>query len=256
MDVSVKPESAGSGSCCPCCGVPTKRLFAPGHDARFKGQLARAAHEAGSFDDAKVDYFVPGVPGGPTGMTVTEAVSRVDAVLHTDWAAKIAKSVDRLAGKPSDTPVRERSRKASPSKMPTRSRSGSDRSLDRQDTSLDRQDISDPSADAAARRERYLQERARDEASRAKADERVSALMDRLDSQPKTGEWGWYRPAAPTEAQRTVRFPARVHRTYRAEGIFGVDLLIVKTSDDGAITRELVLDVLPALWMRDPDAKS
>lgn len=87
--------------------------------------------------------------------------------------------------------------------------------------------------------------------SRDWSDEKIEDLMDRLSSHPLTGQWGWYRPAAPTEAQRTVRFPARVYRTYRDQGVYGVDLLVIRP--DGR--RELVLDVEARLWVRDETAK-
>lgn len=83
-------------------------------------------------------------------------------------------------------------------------------------------------------------------------DEKIDDLMSRLERYPLAGQWGWYRPAAPTEASRVDRFPARVYKTYRSEGVFGVDLLVVRP--DGA--REVLADVSAELWVHDETAKS
>lgn len=243
-------------SVCPCCGTPTRRLFAPGHDARYKGQLARAVAAAGGdFDAPAVLTFYIGPDSGLL-VSAAEAITRVDTVLHSDWRTKIDKSVGRLLSTPVRSPARPREPRpprTSPSSR-TSSREanaapprtalgspelGSAKSFDDQDTS-------------DARRERYLADRERDARDRARADSLVESLMERLNAHPKAGQWGWYRPGAPTEAERTVRYPAQVRKTYRSEGIFGIDLLTVHP--DGH--RELVLDVLPSLWVRDPDAKS
>lgn len=64
---------------CPCgCSRTTTRLFAPGHDARYKSAL-RNTHKAEtqSTDVFWVDGWIP----------VEEAVSRIAAAIGSDWAA-------------------------------------------------------------------------------------------------------------------------------------------------------------------------
>lgn len=223
MTVPAQTQPTAVLAVCPCCGVPTKRLFAPGHDARYKGVLARAVvAAAGDFDAALVDYRTSVIQSAADLISVTEAIVRVDAVLHSDWRTKLDKSVGRLMSTKTPRPVREH--RALPYPLADKTPRSPDEDTD----------------DSERRR--------------ARAERRVDSLMETLNAHPKVGEWGWYRPAAVTEAERSVRYPARVQCTYRHEGVFGVDLLIIYT-DTPLQTRELVLDVLPELWFRDPDAK-
>lgn len=86
---------------CPCCGQPSGKLFAMGHDARFRGNLQRAL--AGDRDTAsnwnnRVDWFV--APGCGLRVTVADALSHIARLIGRDWTDKVAAGASRLAHKP------------------------------------------------------------------------------------------------------------------------------------------------------------
>lgn len=177
---------------CACCGEPTRSLFAMGHDARFRGILARALAQEGW--DARVQWHTGVTAVVP--VTVTDALAAVEALLERDWREKVEKAASRLPSLRTATSIG-----AGETVQPLRNWT----------------------------------------------DEAVDDLIDRLQRNPLVGQWGWYR--APSN--RSVRYPARVHRTRRDEGISAIEALIVYP--DGS--RE-VLEIQPDNWVRDDEAKS
>lgn len=61
---------------CPCgCAATTTRLFAPGHDSRYKGML-----RAGTFSS-------PYVVWNDEKITIDDAIDRIAAAIGSDWSA-------------------------------------------------------------------------------------------------------------------------------------------------------------------------
>jgi hypothetical protein len=93
---------------CPCCGRPSGKLFAMGHDARFRGLLQRALAGDKSTPpnwNNRVDWFVS--PGCGLRVTVTDALAHVARLIGRDWAEKVASGASRLAKRPmTDAPAR------------------------------------------------------------------------------------------------------------------------------------------------------
>lgn len=86
------------------------------------------------------------------------------------------------------------------------------------------------------------------------AAEKIDSLMDRLAGQPRTGDWGWWRPSGP--AGRGVRFPARVQKTRRDSGDSRVDLFCPEAFKAGVIASTVTELVRPSEFVRDPDARN
>lgn len=88
---------------CPCCGGPTKVLFAMGHDARFRSRLVSSVVEAGGWEGAKVGW----VADTAEVITVGDALRRVGRLIGRDWTAMVSGAVARsgLALGPLDPPV-------------------------------------------------------------------------------------------------------------------------------------------------------
>lgn len=82
------------------------------------------------------------------------------------------------------------------------------------------------------------------------AAERVSALLDRLDGHPLTGQWGWWRPPA------GGRYPARVQATHRDDGDSRLTLYTPDAFKAGVITSVVVSHVEPGQWLRDEQART
>jgi hypothetical protein len=167
-----------------------------GHDARFRGVLARALVRAG-WDAPAVDWFDS--PTHSTSLSVRDALSRVASLLDRDWTEKVERAASRAR------PVRSAALVGSATP----------------------EDDGQPIRDFAG--------------------ERIEALMDRLESVPLTGQWGWYR--APEN--RSVRYSARVHATFRRLESDRIDLLVVCA--DGS--RRVVEGVDRVCWFHDEDAK-
>lgn len=99
-DASQKLRKTGL---CVCCGEKqTRSLFAMGHDARFRGTLARALAASGW--DTPVSWFVGA--SECTQVTVREAVDAVRGTLGVDWTEKVEKSAVRSTTVRTAAPLR------------------------------------------------------------------------------------------------------------------------------------------------------
>lgn len=81
---------------CACCGTPTGSLFAPGHDARYKGVLARALAVGGW--DAQIPWHA--CVGTTATVTVQQALDAVGELMQRDWSEKVERSASRIARVP------------------------------------------------------------------------------------------------------------------------------------------------------------
>lgn len=115
---------------CACCGSPTGSLFAMGHDARFRGVLARALAAQGW--SAELAWFTSAASS--LTVSVTQALEGVSSLIGRDWVEKVEKSASRLVR----TPVSQGG--ARPSVRPSEASSGPalrDFSTERIDALLD-----------------------------------------------------------------------------------------------------------------------
>lgn len=142
---------------CACCGADTRSLFAMGHDARFKGVLARTLAAASDWT-ATVPWFT-GASAAEL-VTVEQALERVAALLDRDWTEKIESSASRIAKTNVGRSVRAA---VVASRVALRKSDGPD-------------------------------EPQQPFVPRETSDEYVERLMSRLREHPLVGEWGWYRP--------------------------------------------------------------
>lgn len=201
---------------CPCsCGSISTRLFAPGHDARYKGVLKRA-HAS----DSLVKWHTGG-PDAYVWVPTEEAVDRIAAAIGSDWSPIFS------GGSP---------RRLTPSSAPRRAPAPPSASV------TPPEPVATPSASSAApptpcqdrraSRSAHRQSR-RDPVARSA---RIDGLMDRLTSRgPVVGQWGWYRPSAAPD----TRFAAQVRRTRRDSGDFTLDLFVpdgIRPGEDARVT--------------------
>lgn len=83
--------SALTGACA-CCGAPTRSLFAMGHDARFRGIVARSLARSG-WDSATVAWFDSPTRSAP--LSPRAALAAVASLLDRDWTEKVERAASR-----------------------------------------------------------------------------------------------------------------------------------------------------------------
>lgn len=186
---------------CPCsCGSVSKRLFAPGHDQRYKTYIRNVTKIVGTTTKT--------LKWADEAITVDEAIDRIAAAIGSDW---------------SDVPSGGKPRPANAPRAPRRAPAPPERPV------TPPEPVATPSASSAApptpcqdrraSRSAHRQSR-RDPVARSA---RIDGLMDRLTSRgPVVGQWGWYRPSAAPD----TRFAAQVRRTRRDSGDFTLDLFV------------------------------
>lgn len=157
---------------CPCgCATPTSRLFAPGHDSRYKSMLRESSPDV-VWNDEKIP--------------VETAIDRITAAIGSDWSAVPSGGKPRPANRPSaPRPYSTPSERSVTPSSPVASHS--------------------PRAPRVPRTPRVR----RDPISRSERIDRLMDRLDSRG--PVVGNWGWYRPASfpedrlPARVHRTYR---------------------------------------------------
>lgn len=200
---------------CPCCGASSGKLFAMGHDARFRGQLQRALAADGDWN-ATVSWFSAG--GVEFAVRVSDALSHIRVLVGRNWTERVAVGAARLrrgkiAPPPFDPP--------SPDE-PARVDTGA---------------AGDPSPEQAVAQSLA-------DAGFVDTDRRIDALMSALN-RPLTGQWGWL------VAKKGVgRTPARVQATRHRDNDPTIDLWCPEVNGGTVLT-----EVSAERWTLDWDAK-